>query len=276
MTSISRRNLLRAATGLAGSYGVSQLTGCATSNDARAVSRPTMATGSFTSAARGGVQTNWMIARPPGSYPPLRPIIALHGQGQNADEVMSMGVEKVLADAAAANLPPVAVVSVDGGTTYWHKRSSGEDAGAMVLNELLPMLPSLGLATERVAFMGWSMGGYGALLLGNRLGAKRTAAICAVSPALFSPPTGKNFPDGAFDDASEYAANNVWGPNAVPLVPIRIDCGDSDQFAATTKQYIAQLKQQPAGSFTPGGHNHSYWDKQLPDQIRWIIPHLTA
>ncbi|EUA51733.1 putative cONSERVED EXPORTED PROTEIN [Mycobacterium xenopi 3993] len=51
----------------------------------------------------------------------------------------------------------------------------------MVLNELIPMLSSQGLDTSRVAFLGWSMGGYGALLLGSRLGPTRTAAICAVS-----------------------------------------------------------------------------------------------
>ncbi|EUA69064.1 putative esterase [Mycobacterium xenopi 4042] len=40
--------------------------------------------------------------------------------------------------------------------------------------------------TSRVAFLGWSMGGYGALLLGARLGPARTAGICAVSPALWT------------------------------------------------------------------------------------------
>ncbi|EUA23105.1 putative esterase [Mycobacterium xenopi 4042] len=50
------------------------------------------------------------------------------------------------------------------------------------------MLSSQGLDTSRVAFLGWSMGGYGALLLGSRLGPTRTAAICAVSPALWLSP----------------------------------------------------------------------------------------
>ena len=36
----------------------------------------------------------------------------------------------------------------------WHKRASGEDAGAMVLNELIPMLDSQSLDTSRVAFLG--------------------------------------------------------------------------------------------------------------------------
>src|SRR5262245_60176280 len=46
-----------------------------------ATAAPTMVTGSFVSAARGGVSTNWAIARPPGQTKPLRPVIALHGKG---------------------------------------------------------------------------------------------------------------------------------------------------------------------------------------------------
>lgn len=147
---------------------------------------PTMTTGSFVSAARGGITTNWAIARPPGQTQPLRPVIALHGKGSDAATVMAGGVEQGLAQAVNAGLPPFAVVAVDGGGSYWHKRASGEDSGAMVLDELIPMLDSQRLDTSRVAFLGWSMGGYGALLLGGRLGPARTAAICAVSPALWT------------------------------------------------------------------------------------------
>ena len=130
---------------------------------------------------------------------------------------MAGGVEQGLAQAVAAGLPPFAVVAVDGGGGYWHKRASGEDSGAMVLDELIPMLGSQGLDTSRVAFLGWSMGGYGALLLGARLGAARTAAICAVSPALWTS-SGAAAP-GAFDGADDYAANTVWGLPALGVDP---------------------------------------------------------
>jgi pimeloyl-ACP methyl ester carboxylesterase len=239
-----------------------------------AVAAPTMVTGSFVSAARGGVQTNWAIARPPGQTTPLRPVIALHGKGSDAATVMAGGVEQGLAQAVNAGLPPFAVVAVDGGGSYWHKRASGEDSGAMVLGELIPMLSDKGLDTSRVAFIGWSMGGYGALLLGARLGPARTAAITAVSPALWLS-SGAAAP-GAFDGPEDFAANSVFGLPALASTPIRIDCGNSDPFYSATNQFIAQLPHPPAGGFSPGGHDGGYWSSQLPGEIAWMAPLLTA
>jgi len=239
-----------------------------------AVAAPTMVTGSFVSAARGGVATEWAIARPPGTTAPLRPLIALHGKGSDAATVMAGGVEQGLAQAVNAGLPPFAVVAVDGGGSYWHRRTSGEDSGAMVLDELIPMLGEQGLDTSRVGFIGWSMGGYGALLLGSRLGAARTAAICAVSPALWTS-AGAAAP-GAFDSAADFAANTVFGLPDLGSIPIRIDCGTSDPFYAATRQFVAQLPNPPAGGFPPGGHDGGFWSSQLPAELTWIAPILTA
>jgi S-formylglutathione hydrolase FrmB len=235
---------------------------------------PTMVTGSFVSAARGGANTNWAIARPPGQSTPLRPLIALHGKDSDAATVMAGGVEPGLAQAVAAGLPPFAVVAVDGGGSYWHQRASGEDSGAMVLDELIPLLAEQGLDTSRIGFLGWSMGGYGALLLGARLGPARTAAICAVSPALWQS-SGATAP-GAFDGADDYAANSVWGLPALGSIPIRIDCGNSDPFYTATQEFIDQLPTPPAGGFSPGGHDGVYWSSQLPAELAWIAPLLTA
>lgn len=271
MPEITRRAALRFGAGAIGAAALGA------SGAVRAVAEPaapTMVTGTFVSAARGGMPTNWAIARPPGQTRPLRPVIALHGKGSSAAAVMAGGVEGGLAQAVAAGLPPFAVVAVDGGGSYWHRRASGEDAGAMVLDELLPMLDQQGLDTSRVGFMGWSMGGYGALLLGARLGPARTAAICAVSPALWLS-AGATAP-GAFDGADDYAANSVWGLPALGSIPIRIDCGESDPFYAATKAFIAQLPNPPAGGFSPGGHDAAFWSSQLPAEIAWLAPLLTA
>jgi S-formylglutathione hydrolase FrmB len=300
MPDLSRRAVLRlgasAAVGAAGAYALDILFQARTSQAmpvATSVSKansrmplaprepapppapaPTMVTGSFVSAARGGINTNWAIARPPGQTQALRPVIALHGKGSDTSSVMAGGVEQGLAQAVSAGLPPFAVVAVDGGGSYWHKRASGEDSGAMVLSELIPMLDTQGLDTSRVAFLGWSMGGYGALLLGGRLGPARTAAICAVSPALWLS-SGAAAP-GAFDGPDDFATNSVFGMPALASIPIRVDCGDSDPFYAATKQFIAQLPNPPAGGFSPGGHNGGFWSSQLPAELNWMAPLLTA
>ncbi|VEG57886.1 putative esterase [Mycolicibacterium aurum] len=235
---------------------------------------PTYVTGSFASAARGGAATNWIVARPPDQTAPLRPVILLHGKDSSAGTVMSMGVEQFLADAVRAGLPPFAIAAVDGGNGYWHRRATGDDSGAMVLDEFIPLLAGQGLDTSRVAFLGWSMGGYGAMLLGARLGAPRTAAICAVSPALWTSP-GAAAP-GAFDGAADYEANSVWGLSALNGIPLRVDCGFDDPFYAATQQFIAQLPTPPAGGFSPGGHNAAFWGSQLTGELSWAAPLLVA
>ncbi len=229
---------------------------------------PTKVSGSFVSAARGGVVTNYIIARPPGITGPLRPVIALHGVRGNAKQVMSFGVEETLAELVRAGRPPFAVVAVDGGDTYWHRRAGGEDAGSMVLNELIPMLSTMSLDITRVGFIGWSMGGYGALLLGSRLGPARTAGICAVSPALYQSYTASTL--GAFDSYDDWTRNTVFGSPALATIPLRIDCGNDDRFAPAAHQFIGQLHTPPAGGFAPGGHDEVYWRQQLSGELAWL------
>jgi enterochelin esterase-like enzyme len=236
-----------------------------------ASSLPNRLTGSFISAARGGVKTNWVIALPPGQNSQngfLPPVVALHGKDGNANMMLDCGVEDGLAKLVKEGKPPFAVVGVDGGNTYWHRRASGVDSGAMVLDELLPMLSSMGFDTSRVGFMGWSMGGYGALHLGAKLGPSRTAGICAISPALFTSFTGST--PGAFDSYDDWMQNNVVGLPALAQIPLRVDCGTEDRFSFATRQFVNQLKTSPAGSFSEGGHDIDYWRAQLPGELAWM------
>jgi enterochelin esterase-like enzyme len=233
---------------------------------------PNRLTGSFVSAARGGVKTNWVIALPPGQKAEagaLRPVIALHGKDGDANMMLDCGVEKALAQLVREGKPPFAVVGVDGGSdSYWHKRADGSDSGAMVLDELLPMLSSMGMDTSRVGFMGWSMGGYGALRLGAKLGPSRTAGICAISPALYT--SYADSAPGAFDSNDDWAANSVMGLAALSQIPLRVDCGTFDRFYPATRQFVSQLKTPPAVSFTIGGHDMTWWRLQLPGELAWM------
>ena len=86
MPQLTRRAMLRFGVGAAagaGAYALSTLlrAGSATADRSNppAGAAPTYVTGSFVSAARGGIETNWAIARPPGQNQRLRAVIALHG-----------------------------------------------------------------------------------------------------------------------------------------------------------------------------------------------------
>ncbi len=175
----------------------------------------------------------------------------------------------------AAGLPPFAVVAVDGGSGYWHKRASGDDSGAMVLDELIPMLAEQGLDTSRVGFLGWSMGGYGALLLGARLGAGAHRRDRAVSPALWTS-SGAAAP-GAFDGADGLRGQQRVGPARTRRRSRSAStAATSDPFYSATQQFIAQLPNPPAGGFSPGGHDAAFWSSQLPGELSWMAPLLTA
>ena len=179
-----------------------------------------MISGSFVSQRRLGVRCGWSIGYPPGGQRNLPVLVVLHGKGGNHASAFGndLGLQYYLAQQVAAGKRPFAIASVDGGDSYWHHRRSGEDAGAMVTDELLPILHDHGLSTSRIGLLGWSMGGYGALLLAGRLGADRVSVCVAESPALWLHP-GDTAP-GAFDDPADYQANTVFGQQA-PAGPDR-------------------------------------------------------
>jgi S-formylglutathione hydrolase FrmB len=243
--------------------------------------------GSFTSVARGGLRTGWVIAYPPGVDPdrPLTPTgrrlpvcIVLHGRGDRADGLLTLGYPAFLATAVRAGLPPFALAAVDGGNRYWHRRADGEDTGAMVLREFLPRLTDAGLAAgakDRLGLLGWSMGGYGSLLLACELGPGRVAAIVAESPALWRHP-GDSAP-GAFDDAADFRANDVFDRRAVlSRIPIRIDCGIADPFHSAARSFAAGLNPKPVTDLGAGDHSQGYWRRKAPKAINFIGNHLSS
>src|SRR4051794_4611641 len=163
--------------------------------------------GRFDSAARRA-PTGWAIAYPPGTKAgdDLNFLLVLHGRADDHTAVLgSHRLGAFLATVVREGVAPFALVAVDGGDhDYWHRRSSGADAQAMLVDELLPMLAARGLRTDRFAVGGWSMGGYGALLLAERLGPQRIAAVAVDSPAIWTR-SGDTAP-GAFDSADDFAA----------------------------------------------------------------------
>lgn len=174
----------RGASGGSGSL----FTDCGPDGSAPNVATGVLASGKFRSVARAGRTVGWTVAYPPGRAGTGLPVcLVLHGRGaDHAAAFQQLQMHKYLADAVRRGVPPFALASIDGGAAYWHPRVNGDDPQAMLLQEFLPLLARRGLLTNRFGLIGWSMGGYGALLLAERLGAIRVAGVAAASPALWT------------------------------------------------------------------------------------------
>lgn len=227
-------------------------------------------------------KVTWALFLPPGQEAEGLPVaLVLHGRGGNALSTRDgLHAQNYLAAHVRAGRPPLALVSVDGGDRYWHPRADGDDPLAMITDELLPRVRDLGARVDRIATMGYSMGGYGSLLLARQsdAGALRgvtVAAATASSPALF--PTWASSSAVAFDGPADWAR---WGDLAtrpgVPRTPLSVSCGTTDPFAEITRTYRAHCAHRPSGGLSSGRHDASYWRSLLPAQLDFVARHLTV
>jgi pimeloyl-ACP methyl ester carboxylesterase len=240
------------------------------------------------SSAALGRDVAYGVARPlPADRPLASPgdwnvLLCLPGRGRSPADVLE-GHHRLGDFAAEAilerDVTSFTVVAVDGGDTYWHRRATGEDAMAMLLDEFVPFCERQLMPEVRgLAVMGWSMGGYGALRAAE-LAPGRFAAVCAVSPALW-----RSYDDGvgdAFDDIADYERNDVFGPagelqalagGGAPA-GVRLDCGRQDVFFPAVEAFAARLDEVGVGwtgRFERGGHDTAFWRRVAPDGMDFI------
>ncbi len=234
------------------------------------VALPTGPTGPLVKGALPG-GAGFGISYPHGSTDKdsLPVCLVLHGRGgDHTDAFGSHGLDRFLAEVVRTGTPPFVLAAVDGGPdSYWHRRSDGRDPEANV-TQLLAELQRRGHPVNRVAISGWSMGGYGALLMAARLGSSTVTAVVADSPALF-----RRYADarpGAFDDEADYRAHDVFAATG-PLsnLSVRLSCGQDDPFFTPTAQLAAALPRAEA-SFGQGSHNVAFWRSTGAADLRFI------
>lgn len=191
-------------------------------------------------------------------------VVSLHGKGGDAEATVTLGFHQSIPSTG------LAIASVDGGDGYWHRRADGRDPGALVLDGVIPTALTLAALppTAPVGFIGWSMGGYGSLLLASALPPKRVLGVAAMSTALWTAP-GDTAP-GAFDDADDYRRHDVFdAAHRLTGVPVSIACGTSDPFYPANAAYV---KGRPATrhTFDAGGHTNDYWSAHAGPLLTWL------
>lgn len=256
-----RRALLLGGVGSVASAVVMSAGGAALMSGCTSADAPTLSHGVLASP-RGGDAPRWRMAVPrSGAARGL--VVALHGAGGSADDAFSLGFPD------AVESSRLAIVSVDGGRSYWHGRTDGTDTGAMVRDELIPLaLKAAGLpAASPVTLLGWSMGGYGALLIASQLGRTRVSGVVAASAALWL--KGSQTPAGAYDGRTDFDRHSIF--TRLPQlegIPVRLDCGTSDPFIAASRELARRLPRAEA-HFTPGGHDDAFWGGNVAAEMAW-------
>jgi S-formylglutathione hydrolase FrmB len=201
---------------------------------------------------------------PAGTTAGRRPLLVfLHGKGEDQDSNLDDAMFAALARLGAR--APDVVFPSGGADSYWHDRADGK-WGAYVMNEVIGQtVRRLHADPRRVAIGGMSMGGFGALNLA-RLHPGRFCAVGADSAALWV--RGGDSAAGAFDDAEDFARNDVIGAarrgDPYRGMAVWIDVGTDDPFRANDTLLAGELRhdgQPVAFHVWPGGHGQDYWQR---------------
>lgn len=246
--------------------------------------------GSFASTLRG-TRVNFRVAYPPG-FPPgakLPVCLVLHGFAANEVDALGAGdypayLAQVVgaaptggAGGAATGLAPFALASVAGGNGYWHPHP-GDDPLGMLIHEFLPLLGTRGLMVDHPAVLGYSMGGFGALLCGLTQPG-RFAHIEASSPAFWrSYDEANRVNPGAFSSPTDWAQyGNILARAAdLDTLPMNIYVGASDDFEPAISALRSRLTNPAAVHISQGCHDERFWQHTAPAQLTQISAALAT
>lgn len=237
--------------------------------------------GSFYSRARNKI-VGYTIAYPPGynSGQPLPLIVTLHGYGGNHINALEgpTPAQALAFQVDGHPLPPMAMVTVDGGGGYWNPHP-GDDPMSMVIDELIPMCQHLGLGRppQRIGTIGISMGGYGAILLAERF-PRLITAVTAISPAIwttYNQARGANA--GAYATAEDFADDDaVTHAGALGQAAVRVAIGDDDPFHPGVVALARALPEHAVVVYAPGCHTSPFFRSQQPPSLQFLGQHLAG
>jgi enterochelin esterase-like enzyme len=182
--------------------------------------------------------------------------LVLHGGSKRPADFGTLGLGRFLTDAVNRGAPPFVLAGATGDRLAW--QPDGRDDPQRMLHEELPAwCAARGFDTGRLAAWGWSMGGYGALLLAEAC-PRFVRAVAAFSPAVVPG-------DGVFRDAERLSG-----------LPVGLWCGRQDPLFANVRALRRELPDEPlAGTFGPGKHDFGYWSTAIPAAFSFLATQLS-
>jgi S-formylglutathione hydrolase FrmB len=205
-------------------------------------------------------------------------VVFLHGRAGNQDSELNDQFFTALAGVGAR--APVIAFPYGGDHSYWHDRADG-NWGDFIVDEAIPRVErDYGTDPRRVAIGGISMGGFGAF----DAVLHHPEEFCAVgghSPAVWQ--TGAETAAGAFDDAQDFARNDVVGavaadPSIFAGKRFWLDAGVDDPFQLGDRALVDALRAGGVGVERhlswPGGHESGYWNSHWAPYLRFYASAL--
>ena len=177
--------------------------------------------------------------------------LVLHGATARPADFPRLGLGRFLTDAVRRGTPPFVLAGADGDRLSW-RPSAGDDPQRMVHEEIPLWCQQRGFDVSRRTLWGWSMGGYGALLLAEAF-PRWASAVAAFSPAV-------------------QPGDDVFGAAGLLRgTPVGLWCGRQDPLLGAVSAFREGLPEPPAaGSFTDGRHNMAYWSRQIPAAFDFV------
>jgi len=214
------------------------------------------------------------VSYPSGWEPGARVPLALILHGFNGDHSYAFDHFDIahVQDRLVKSSPshPIVLAAIDGGDGYWHPRANGDDPQGMLVDEFLPMLRDHGVSSDALGAFGWSMGGYGALLLAETY-PDIVKKVAVMSPAVWqSYADSRNANPDAFDSAADWDSHSViTGIRRLTGTPVQVACGLSDPFLPASRQLATLL---PPGDvlLAPGAHDDDFWKAQTPALVAYL------
>jgi S-formylglutathione hydrolase FrmB len=182
--------------------------------------------------------------------------LVLPGGTKRPADFAVLGLGRFLTHAVRRGAAPFVLAGATGDRLAWAPNDR-DDPQRMVHEELPAWCRDRGFDTGRLAAWGWSIGGYGSLLLAETF-PRFLRSVAAFSPAVTPG-------DPVFGGVGKLAGT-----------PIGLWCGRDDSLNVDVKALQRALPAEPAaGGYGPGKHNFGYWSTVIPAAFAFIADTLS-